>query len=404
MLLDKERIIKMETVLIIILSIIILIILIKNKKLRKELECGDLQMFKEASENTDVGITILDHKDNNKIIYTNIAFEKITGYKKSKILGKTLRFLVANDTDQQSIFNIKEAIQNKYKAQDIVRCYRKDGTLFYNQLTVSPTFDSKGNTSSFIVTHYDITKQRQREKQLEQHAKLASIGEMIGNIAHQWRQPLSIISTSATGIMAKKEFDQLTDEFLENSCNQINENAQYLSQTLDSFKNFIEGDTKPIRFDLKNDTNSFVNIVDSSIKAYHLRIILDLEEDVKVKGYPNELIQCFINIFNNAKDALVENNDTDNRYIFITQRIRNNKIIINFKDNAGGIKEDVIGRVFEPYFTTKHQSQGTGLGLHMTYNLIVNHMRGSIEVKNQEYGFNDHVFKGASFTITLPLS
>ena len=404
MLLDKERIIKMETVLIIILSIIILIILIKNNKLRKELECGDLQMFKEASENTDVGITILDHKDNNKIIYTNIAFEKITGYKKSKILGKTLRFLVANDTDQQSIFNIKEAIQNKYKAQDIVRCYRKDGTLFYNQLTVSPTFDSKGNTSSFIVTHYDITKQRQREKQLEQHAKLASIGEMIGNIAHQWRQPLSIISTSATGIMAKKEFDQLTDEFLENSCNQINENAQYLSQTLDSFKNFIEGDTKPIRFDLKNDTNSFVNIVDSSIRAYHLRVILDLEEDVKVKGYPNELIQCFINIFNNAKDALVENNDMDNRYIFITQRIRDNKIIINFKDNAGGIKEDVISRIFEPYFTTKHQSQGTGLGLHMTYNLIVNHMRGSIEVKNQEYGFNDHVFKGASFTITLPLN
>ncbi len=394
----------METILIVILSIILLFMLIKNKKLRKELECGDLQMFKEASENTDVGITILDHQDNNKIIYTNIAFEKITGYKKNKVLGKTLRFLVANDTDQQSIYNIKEAIQNKYKAQDTIRCYRKDGTLFYNQMTVSPTFDSKGNTSNFIVTHYDITKQRQREKQLEQHAKLASIGEMIGNIAHQWRQPLSIISTSATGIMAKKEFDQLTDEFLENSCNQINENAQYLSQTLDSFKNFIEGDAKPIRFDLKNDTNSFVNIVDSSIKAYHLRIILDLEEDVKVKGYPNELIQCFINIFNNAKDALVENNDIDNRYIFITQRIRENKIIINFKDNAGGIKEDVISKVFEPYFTTKHQSQGTGLGLHMTYNLIVNHMRGSIEVKNQEYGFNDHVFKGASFTITLPLN
>ena len=393
----------MQIILIIILTLALIFILIKNIKLKKELLSGDLHMFKEAMENINVGITILDHKNDNKIIYANNTFEKISGYKERKILGKTLKFLLSNDTRQLNLQHIKEALEEGYRIQEIIRNYKHDGTMFYNQVTVTPTFNSKGDTVNFIVTHFDITKQKQREKQLEQHAKLASIGEMIGNIAHQWRQPLSQISSSATAIIAKEEYEELSSEFLENNCNLINENALYLSQTLDSFKNFIDGDTKPIRFDLKNDTNSFVNIVDSSIRAYHLRIILDLEEDVKVKGYPNELIQCFINIFNNAKDALVENNDKDNRYIFITQRIRNNKIIINFKDNAGGINQDIIQKVFEPYFTTKQQTQGTGLGLHMTYNLIVNHMGGSIEVKNKEYGFNDHVFKGASFTITLPL-
>ena len=97
----------------------------------------------------------------------------------------------------------------------------------------------------------------------------------------------------------------------------------------------------------------------------------DILPAVNIHGYPNELIQCFMNIFNNAKDALKENNKQNDRYIFISQEVVDNYVIIKFKDNAGGIPENIINKVFEPYFTTKHQSQGTGLGLHMAYNLIV---------------------------------
>ena len=249
----------------------------------------------------------------------------------------------------------------------------------------------------------NFTKILNQEKFIIQQTKLADMGNMLGNIAHQWRQPLSLISTGATGMKVKKEYNILEDEEFYNICESINENAQYLSQTIEDFKNFIKGDSEPINFDLKNDTNSFIKLVDATIKEHNIQIFLDLHENVQVNGYPNELIQCFINIFNNAKDALIENNNEEERYIFIGHIIENDKIIITFKDNAGGIPENILHRIFEQYFTTKHKSQGTGLGLHMSYNLIVNGMSGDIKVNNERFTFNKKRHKGAKFTITLPI-
>ena len=243
-----------------------------------------------------------------------------------------------------------------------------------------------------------------RNKQLILQSRMVAMGEMVGNIAHQWRQPLSVISTGATGMKMKKEYDVLEDDEFYSICDAINENAQYLSQTIDDFRNFIKGDTKAVRFDLKNDTDSFIKLVDSTIKKYNIQVILNLKENLKVQGYPNELIQCFINIFNNAKDALIENNSEDNRLICISQIVEDNMVVIEFKDNAGGIPDDIIDKVFEPYFTTKHQKQGTGLGLHMSYNLVVNGMKGNIEVKNDEFEFNSKKYKGAKFIIKIPLA
>lgn len=386
----------------IIYSILILIILIQfyiNRKTREK----SLSMFKNIVDHINIGVTVTkENKGRQVVIYANSAFEEMTGYRKKEIIGKDLNFLQNNDTQQAANQDLRNAIQSRKECQAELRNYKKNGTLFYNFLSIIPILDKRKRLVYYIGIQHDTTKQKQREKQLEHQSKLAAMGEMIVNISHQWRQPLSMISTAATGIITKKEFNLLTDQFLLDSCSQINENSQYLSQTLDDFRNYIEGDKKVVRFDLKNDTRSFINIVDSSIKAYDLQIILDLQEHIEVKGYPNELIQAFINIFNNAKDALAENNDPDNRFIFITQRVRHNNIIIKFKDNAGGIDENIIDKVFEPYFTTKHKSLGTGLGLHMTYNLIVNKMRGTIDVKNEEFGFNDHIFKGAVFTLTLP--
>ena len=254
-----------------------------------------------------------------------------------------------------------------------------------------------------IYSLIDITDIKQKEQQLRNQSKLAAMGEMLANIAHQWRQPLSVISTSATGMKLQKEHGLLEDDNFYKYCDNIDENAQYLSKTIDDFTKFIKGDSKPIHFDLKNDTDSFIKLVDSSIKLYQIEVILDLCENINIKGYPNELIQCFINIFNNAKDALLENNEEGNRYIFIEQKSDESEVTIVFKDNAGGIPEDIINKIFDPYFTTKHNSLGTGLGLHMSYNIIVNGMKGSIKVENEEYIFNNHKQKGAKFTITIPI-
>ncbi len=248
-----------------------------------------------------------------------------------------------------------------------------------------------------------IYENREKDKILNEQSKMVAMGEMIGNIAHQWRQPLSVISTGATGILMQQEFDILDTEKLTKTCNMINDNAQYLSKTIEDFKNFIKGDRKIEKFNLKENIKSFLNLVEGSIKSNNIKVILELEDDISIDGYPNELIQCLINIFNNAKDVLKDIENSDDRLIFISTLKKENDIFITIKDTGGGIPSEILPNIFEPYFTTKHQSQGTGLGLHMSYNLIINGMNGLIKAENTETNYNNKIYKGAIFTIKLPV-
>ena len=248
----------------------------------------------------------------------------------------------------------------------------------------------------------ETRKNIQNEKQLLESSKMVSMGEMIGNIAHQWRQPLSVISSASTGMIIKKQLNILDDESLVKTCNVINDNAQYLSRTIEDFKNFIKGDREKETIVLKDTIDSFINLVQGSIKNHHINLTLELEEDIKFDSYPNELIQCFINIFNNSKDAYPK--DDLNKMFFINTTKENDNVIIKFRDNAGGIPEEVLPKIFEPYFTTKHMSQGTGLGLNMAYNLIVDGMDGDIKADNKNYTYENNEYIGAEFTITLPIS
>ena len=257
---------------------------------------------------------------------------------------------------------------------------------------------------SQIHIQYEYIEQKKEIEQqkiniLEQ-SKLASMGEMIGNIAHQWRQPLSVISTTATGIQMQQEFGLLNNEKLDKLCETINNNAQYLSKTIDDFTNFIKGNRQKDVFNLSECINSFLHLVEGTIAKENINIVLNLDENININGYQDELAQCFINIFNNAKDIFIEK-DIKRKIIFINTTIKSNQVIIEIKDNAGGIPMDIIEKIFEPYFTTKHQSQGTGLGLHMTYRLIIDGMNGTIEASNIEYNHENEEYNGAKFKIIL---
>ena len=245
-------------------------------------------------------------------------------------------------------------------------------------------------------------KVQQKDQTITEQSKMAAMGEMLGNIAHQWRQPLSIISTGATGMLVQKEYGLLNDDQFDVTCKAINENAQYLSRTIDDFKNFIKGDRTKKVFNLKENLKSFVHLVEGSIKTHNIKLVLDVKEDIKVDGYENELIQCFINIFNNSKDALKANVEK-NRLILISAYTDENNTVIKFTDNGKGIPEDVLPKIFEPYFTTKHKSQGTGLGLNMTYKFIIDGMNGTITAKNTNFDYKTENYYGANFTITIPL-
>ncbi len=246
----------------------------------------------------------------------------------------------------------------------------------------------------------EVSKNRDKDRVLFEQSKMAALGEMIGNIAHQWRQPLSAISTGVSSMQLQKELNLLSDDDFQNNCRSINKNVEYLSKTIDDFRNFIRGNSKKESFNIKESIQSFLSIVSSYTKKDNIDIILDIE-DIQITGLQNELNQCLINLFNNARDAMSDKKEE--KYIFITVFKQNNELKIEFKDNAGGIKESILDKIFEPYFTTKHQSQGTGLGLHMTYKLIVEGMEGKISVRNKSYIYGNKEYSGAFFDITIPL-
>ena len=247
----------------------------------------------------------------------------------------------------------------------------------------------------------EVAKNREKDIQIFEQSKMAALGEMIGNIAHQWRQPLSIISTIATAIQFQKQQGVFDSSKLASSCETINTQTQYLSRTIDDFKNFIKGDRIIESFKLKDFMQSFKHLVLPQIETSNLEMFIEIKDDIIYHGYKNELLQCIINIFNNSKDALEKN---DKKLIFIDISKEDKKIIISIKDNAGGIPLSIINNIFEPYFTTKHKSKGTGLGLNMTYNLIVEGMKGDIKVINKEYKYEEITYKGANFIITLPFN
>ncbi|MBU3015917.1 transporter substrate-binding domain-containing protein [Poseidonibacter lekithochrous] len=331
----------------------------------------------------------------------NSASKDIFGYENDELIGRKILELIHPDDVESTLKEMSRLSQgeNVYFFEN--RWKHKYG--HYINLIWSATTDSSNNL--IYATAQDITSLKRIEKEqkekdvlLFEQTKLASMGEMIGNIAHQWRQPLSVISIGATGMKTQKQYGLLSDEIFIETCDAINNNAQYLSKTIEDFKNFIKGDRTKKEFNLIDNINSFLHLVEGTIRTHDIQIIKDIQKDIKINGYSNELIQCFINIFNNAKDALIEN---DNKLIFLTTLIDKENVIIKIKDNGGGINETILRKIFEPYFTTKHQSKGTGLGLHITYKLIVEGMNGTLKAQNIKYKYNNKNYAGAEFIITL---
>ena len=249
------------------------------------------------------------------------------------------------------------------------------------------------------IIDYEDNKRKQ-EQLLIQQSKMAAMGEMLGNIAHQWRQPLSAISTASTGAKLQKEMDCLSDQQLNSALDAINNSAQYLSKTIDDFRGFFNPNNYKLNeFNILDILTKALKLVDAQFTAKDIEIIKDIE-NYKLLTIENELIQVLINILNNAKDVLITK-EKENRLIFINIYQKDNISYIEIKDNAGGIKEEIINRVFEPYFTTKHQSKGTGIGLYMSHEIVTKHLNGKISVCNENYIYKNIEYKGAKFTVEM---
>jgi PAS domain S-box-containing protein len=370
-----------------------------NENLEKEVQrqvkstTEILNKFKFASDNALAGFWEIDLKS-NLLSFSDGWFEFL-GYEKKDFehitTQEVMKKIIHKDDFDKVSKNVEEFLSGKTdKYNTEFRILRKDGSYTWIN-ALGTVYEDK-----FFGFHVNIEDLKNANNTLLEQSKHAALGDMIGNIAHQWRQPLSIITTTTSGMDIKKDIGELDDKYIDESIKTINKNIQYLSTTIDTFRNFIKGD-KNLKYEsLQDEISQGIDITSASLKNCFIKLIDNVDYENKIFTYisTGELTQVIINIINNAKDILIEKSITE-PWIKIDLLKENGKVIISIEDNGGGIPEDILPKIFEPYFTTKHQSQGTGLGLHMSYRIVVESLNGKLWSKNTK--------NGAKFYIELPV-
>ncbi|MEF3191569.1 MAG: PAS domain-containing protein [Campylobacterales bacterium] len=271
-------------------------------------------------------------------------------------------------------------------------------------MTMRPVLDDQGQPYRIITVVKDVTQiyelihqSQMQERMMIQQSKMAIMGEMIGAIAHQWRQPLNAIALTIQDIGDAYSYGELTKEYLDGRIGDVMKKIDYMSQTIDDFRNFFRPDKKIHPFGVKSATEDAIRLVAKQFASHGIEINVSGDE-VMVNGYPNEYKQVVLNLLTNARDAICDKleESSDKRRIEVVVKSIEGAAIMTVRDYAGGIPEEIITKIFEPYFTTKPENKGTGIGLYMSRMIIEENMGGKLEVHNEA--------DGACFTVTLPQS
>jgi len=359
--------------------------LIKNLKYQKE----QIQYYLDVAQ---VLILVLDSKYNVKMI--NQKGADILGYSKEEIIGKNWIKTFLPRNIQEDVQKIGDDIRSKTDdhsghENSVVTKSGEERLLLWNN---SALLDENDKSIGILTSGIDITDQRENERQLILHAKHAQMGEMISMIAHQWRQPLSTISVIVGGLKVKLALDMYDDEYFNNQIDSIVGLTQHLSNTINDFREFFKEDKNKSIITLEEIVDKSLTIIKPILDNKEISLQVDYLSNEKILTYSNELKQVVINILKNAEEILVDKKIKDAKIEVKTYKVKD-LYYLEIKDNAGGVDKDIIERIFEPYFTTKGDLNGTGLGLYMSKKIIEDHCNGRLTVENRD--------GGACFTIEL---
>lgn len=231
----------------------------------------------------------------------------------------------------------------------------------------------------------EVQKNRLKDRQMLHQSRLAQMGEMISMIAHQWRQPLTAISAASASLGLKARLNKLDNESALQHSKDIANYAQHLSNTIDDFRNFFKQDKEKEATNYTYIVKSVLTIIKDTLRNKNIDLLEDLACHDSFISYPNELKQVVINLVKNAEDILLEKKIVDPK-IVIKSYIDDAKYILGVSDNAGGIDEDIIANIFDPYFSTKKRKDGTGLGLYMSKTIVEDHCKGKLTCYNSDEG------------------
>ncbi len=345
---------------------------------------------------------------NGKLIETNKQLLQMYGYSSIEDIKGNTPLDFVSPSQHEFLKNQLKDSQKPYELNMV----RSDGTNFPalvrgtnmdNNIRITSVLDLTElkdtqkefellNKSLEFKVKSEIEKNKQQQLMMLQQSRLAQMGEIISMIAHQWRQPLNSLAMINQTIILKYHRDKLNDKAIEYFSKNSNKQIQGMSQTINDFRDFFKPEKEKVKFILNDIIQNTIDMVNPIFIKEKIDIILGVDNEFMIVGFPNELSQTILNIVNNAKDALIENKIKD-KQIVISIKSKNKNTILTISDNAGGIPLNVIDKIFNPYFSTKEAKKGTGLGLYMSKIIIEEHMGGRITVANSE--------SGAVFTIIL---
>jgi len=338
-----------------------------------------------------------------KIIDVSEAFCKISGYSRDELIGSNHNIVRHPDMPKKAFKELWETISQGKSWNGKVKNLRKDGSFYWVYANIEPLFDKYGNIEAYISVRLDITqnellnikiqdeieKNIAAQKMMQQQSRLAQMGEMLSMIAHQWRQPLSAITAASGSMILKAKLNKLDNKTATELANKIKEFSQYLSITIDDFRDFFKSNKTKTQTNFNTVISSVLNIVESSIVSNGIKITKNIDTEYKLVTYENELKQVLLNILKNAEDALKESSQANPEIV-----IEAHKNTLTISDNGDGIDEDTMEKIFDPYFSTKTKKDGTGLGLYMSKIIIEDHCEGKLNVKNKEFGVEFEIILG----------
>jgi len=259
------------------------------------------------------------------------------------------------------------------------------------------------NDSLELRIKREVENSRKKDNIMFQQARLASLGEMLQNIAHQWRQPLGSLMMIIQSFESKFLAGKLDEPFISSRVQDAQLLSQNMSDTLEDFRTFFNPNKSKKAFRIKEVIQKAVDLSKYQLEKEEIILALFIKDDLEVFGFKNELIHVLLNLIGNSKDVLASKTDQIHKIIHIIAKQNEERIFINVIDNGGGIKSDIIPKVFDPYFTTKHKSVGTGIGLYMSKQMVEKHMHGKITCKNIRHKLGTKLFWPCTmFTIEIP--
>jgi PAS domain S-box-containing protein len=335
----------------------------------------------------DYAIVMLDV--DGRVISWNEGAKRLKGWDEKEILGRHFSLFYP---EEEVVAGSPEhelglaAAEGRY-AEEGWRV-RKDGSRFMADVVITAIHDDSGKLQGFSKVTRDITERqrtmealREKEQMLILQSRLAAMGEMIGNIAHQWRQPLNTLGLSIQQLKLYYQLGEFSKEFLDLTVRSSMELIEHMSKTIDDFRNYFKPDKEKGDFKVREAIEKTLSLLEDGFRSKNISFEVIAKDDPVIHGYRNEFTQVLLNILNNASDVLTERKRIDPK-VTITFGTEGECCVVTIADNAGGISEEIINRVFDPYFTTKGPQQGTGIGLYMSKTIIEKNMGGKLTVVN----------------------